>query len=79
MEYGMLWFDNEAGRAVEEKVRQAAAHYERKYGDKPNVCFVHPSMLKGDGVQDGLLADGVQVRPGRAILPDHFWVGVEEN
>lgn len=55
---------------------RAAAHYEQKFGQRPNVCFVHPSLLEQSEVGDRLRADGVEVRPGRAILPHHFWLGI---
>jgi len=79
MEIGLLWFDNDPRRGIEEKVLRAASHYQRKYGHKPNVCFVHPSMLNGNGKRRVLRVGGMEVRPGRAILPDHFWVGVNEQ
>lgn len=79
MDIGMLWFDNDPHRKLEEKVKRAVAHYQRKYGHAPSVCFVHPSMLNGNGQQKLLEAEGVEIRPGRAILPDHFWVGMAED
>ncbi|HIP87005.1 MAG TPA: hypothetical protein EYH27_01020 [Anaerolineales bacterium] len=79
MEVGMLWFDNDPRRDLKEKVLRAAAHYERKYGHKPNVCFVHPSMLQGNGSEGTVKADGVEVRSGRAVLPDHFWIGTADD
>jgi|YNPBryBLVA2012_1023415.scaffolds.fasta_scaffold01419_5 hypothetical protein len=80
MEVGLLWFDNDRARRIEEKVQRAAAHYAAKYGHRPNLCFVHPTMLEGNGNGKGevLRTDGVEVRAGRAILPDHFWIGVAE-
>ncbi len=78
MDCGLLWFDDDS-RGIEEKVQRAAAHFQRKYGRMPNVCFVHPSMLGGNGKPQMLRAGEVEVRPGRAILPDHFWLGVEEQ
>jgi len=78
MDCGLLWFDNNPKREIEEKVQRAVAHYERKYGHTPNVCWVHPSMLQQNGGAE-LQASGVIVRPGRAILPDHFWLGVMEE
>ncbi len=81
MDVGLLWFDNDPRRGIEEKVLRAASRYEQKYGCAPNVCFVHPSMLNGNGngKQQVVKAGRVEVRPGRAILPDHFWVGVTEK
>jgi len=79
MDVGMLWLDNDPRRDLKEKVRRAVAHYEHKYGRRPNVCFVHPSMLEGNGGGATLKTDGVEVRPGRAILPDHFWLGMVDD
>ncbi len=80
MEVGLLWLDNDPRRGIEEKVMRAVAYYRDKYGRQPNVCFVHPSMLEGNGNGNGKLKAGdVEVRPGRAILPDHFWVGVTDR
>jgi hypothetical protein len=79
MDVGLLWFDNDPRREIEEKVKRAADYYRDKYGHKPNVCFVHPSMLSGNGKRTVLRADGVEVRPGRAILPNHFWVGIADK
>lgn len=83
MEVGLLWFDNDPGRGIEEKVRRAAAHYQRKYGRMPDLCLVHPRMLGGNGDRASpaplLRVGGVEIRPGRAILPDHFWLGVAEE
>ncbi|HEY66654.1 MAG: hypothetical protein DRI79_01880 [Chloroflexi bacterium] len=80
MKIGLLWFDDDPRRQLEEKVLRAARHYERKYGRPPNLCFVHPSTLNGNGGKRGRLrANGVEIRPGRSILPDHFWLGVAED
>ena len=45
MRVGMLWFDDDDRRSVEEKVHRAAGYYQDKYGKMPTLCFVHPSML----------------------------------
>jgi len=79
MDVGLLWFDNDPRRGIEEKVLRAAAHYQRKYGRMPDVCFVHPNMLNGNGRRSVLRAGEVEIRPGRAILPDYFWLGVAEE
>jgi len=80
MKTGLLWFDDDPRRQLEEKVLRAAMHYERKYGRPPNLCLVHPSTLNGNGGKQGTLrAGGVEIRPGRSVLPDHFWLGVAED
>ena len=83
MKIGLLWFDDDPRKRLEEKVLRAATYYERKYGRAPNLCFVHPSAFNGNGKrgkQSGVKkAGGVEIRPGRSILPDHFWLGVAER
>ncbi len=83
MKTGLLWFDDDSSKDLEEKVQRAATHYEHKYGQSPTLCFVHPSVLNGNGKgsRDGskFQAGGVEVRSGRTILPDHFWLGVGEQ
>ena len=79
MKSGLLWFDDDPRRQLEEKVQRAAAHYERKYGQAPNMCFVHPSAFDGNGKRPSKKAGGVEIRPGRSVLPHHFWIGVAER
>jgi len=88
MNIGMLWFDNDQKTDLKQRVERAADYYARKYGKKPNLCFVHPSMLpqagsntppentySGDSYQAGM----VEVRPSASLLPNHFWIGVERK
>lgn len=77
MNIGMLWFDDGTQRTLEAKVQAAAAYYENKYGLTPNLCMVHPAAF--DGHEPPLFAGRVEIRPDRSTLPDHFWIGVEEE
>lgn len=52
MKIGMLWFDDDPQATLAVKVEQAATYYQRKYGKKPTVCFVHPSMLPRLGQEE---------------------------
>lgn len=83
MKTGLLWFDDDPHRKLEEKVLRAAAHYERKYGQAPDVCFVHPSVFGRNGKRgerSGVRKAGeVEIRAGCSVLPDHFWLGVAEQ
>lgn len=74
MEIGMLWFDEGPG-SVKEKVSRAAEFYAAKYGEKPTVCMIHPDTL---GSREGRVG-GIQLLAERSILPNHFWIGVEES
>jgi hypothetical protein len=73
MKTGLLWFDNDPKRTLEEKVLRAAVHYEHKHDHLPSLCFVHPSAF--DGRKPPCHAGGVEIRPGHSVLPDHFWLG----
>jgi hypothetical protein len=79
MNVGMMWFDNNPQTGLEAKVCLAADYYLQKYGLRPDLCLVHPSMLEGKpSLVDGP-AGKVTLRPNRAILPGHLWIGKEES
>jgi hypothetical protein len=80
MNVGMLWYDNDPRTALTVKVARAADYYRQKYGLVADLCLVHPSMLAQPA--PGLIDDHagkVAVRPNRAILPGHLWIGTEEK
>lgn len=71
MNIGMLWFDNDTKADLAVKIRRASDYYQVKYGRKPNLCFVHPTMVAAP-TQDA----GVEIRTTRSVLPNHFWLGI---
>jgi hypothetical protein len=73
MNVGMLWFDDDPKRTLEDKVARAAEYYRQKFGEVPDVSFVHPRTLP-----EPRTVAGVMVRPARTIQPDHFWIGVRD-
>jgi hypothetical protein len=75
MQEGLLWFDGDSKRDLGEKVARAADRYRFKFGRRPNLCYVHASMLDQDSVE----LDGVRLVPADNVLKHHFWIGVEEN
>jgi hypothetical protein len=89
MKTGLLWFDDDPRKELEEKVLRAAAHYERKYGRLPELCYVHPDAFNGNGngkraekrskKDDIVKAGEVEVRAGRSVLLHHFWLGMAEE
>jgi hypothetical protein len=74
MDVGMLWFDNDPRTPLSAKVENAAKYYRQKYAKVPNLCLIHPAAFTA-----GLSVEGVTVRPNRAILPGHLWIGTEEE
>ena len=75
MHEGLLWFDADPKRALNEKIAQAADRYRHKFGRKPNLCYVNPMMLPGSQPAE---CNGVRLVPSRVVLKHHFWIGVEE-
>lgn len=76
MKTGMLWFDNDPKTDLGTKVKQAALYYQKKYGKKPDLCFVHPSMLKGTPTYQ---QNGIEIKTNRSVLPHHLWIGLRET
>jgi len=74
MDIGMLWYDDDTKRKLDEKVARAAQYYQTKYGVAPTVCYLHPSMLDD---KTGV-AGSVQLRPMRTVLVNHLWIGLSE-
>ena len=69
--WGLLWYDGDPRRPLEEKVCMAAERYVQKYGRVPNTCVVHPEVV-GQGT---VLAGGYRVVCHPTVLRDHFWIG----
>lgn len=74
MHTGMLWFDNDQKSTLETKIKKAVEYYQKKYGNKPDLCLVHPSMMTGT-----IDMDMITVRPYRPVLPGHIWIGIEDK
>ena len=73
MTTGMLWFDNDPQIDMRTKLNRAVAYYQKKYGQTPDLCYVHPSMM----LENPIRSAGVDVQTDQMILPNHFWIGVK--
>jgi len=71
MREGLLWFDDDPRRRVEEKIEQAAARYRQKFGVAPDICYVNAKAIE----KAEILVGGVNVRRMPTVLPHHFWIG----
>lgn len=82
MEIGLLWYDGDPKRPLEDKIGLAATRYREKYGRWPNTCYVHAQAV-GDQGEDGLdvafrsagPSDLIHVLSAPNILLHHFWLG----
>ena len=75
MTIGMLWRDTDLTTSLSHKVQKAADYYLKKYGRKPELCLVHPTMM--DACKNEVV-DGIMIRPWRLIQPGNLWIGLEE-
>ncbi len=75
MKVGLLWFDDDPARDLAQKVGGAARHYRKKFGRRPTICYVNPTMLNGKARQVG----GLKVAPLGSVLRHHFWIGEQDG
>jgi hypothetical protein len=47
---GLLWFDADPKRDLADKVARAADRYRFKFGRRPDLCYVHTSVLDNGSV-----------------------------
>ncbi len=74
---GLLWYDDDPGRSIADKVSRAVQRYQQKHGHAPDVCYVHPGQVREEGLRVGVVNIGlVKVLPAKTVLPHHFWLGV---
>ena len=82
MQTGLLWYDGDPKRPLEDKVGRAAERYRQKFGRWPNTCYVHPQVVDGEGADGLRLAcqakspkATIRVLSAPNILVHHFWLG----
>jgi len=75
MSTGMLWYDSNPKIDLLSQIAQAAAYYQYKYGQYPELCYVSPDTL------DALSArpNDIAVLPDRQVQPGHLWLGVRDG
>ena len=54
MHTGMLWFDDLQSTLIT-KIQKATEYYHKKYGRIPDLCLVHPNMLKDTKLEDDVI------------------------
>jgi hypothetical protein len=73
---GMMWLDGDHRIDLCTRIERAAMYYRDKYGEHPNLCVIHPSTA-GASLPD--LMTGIDVRTSFSVLPDHFWLGIDDQ
>lgn len=82
MNIGMLWFDNDPKAELPLKLKRAISYYQEKYGQEPNLCFVHPSMIFPEqpvSEEQKIKFGPIEVRVSKSVLPNHFWIGINSQ
>lgn len=76
MKSGLLWFDDDPGRDLAQKVAQAAYRYRQKFGVVPDTCYVHQDApLKNEEEWVG----SVRVMTLPTVLRHHYWIGQRQE
>ncbi len=75
MDIGLLWFDDGEKRSLNEKINNAVSHYEKRFGDQPTVCYMHPDTM----IEDYGPPQGILVKTAANVLTNHFWVGIASD
>ncbi len=70
----LVWYDSDRKRKLEEKVTQAAERYTERFGAAPEVVLLHPTQA---GEEEQIA--GIPVRATPLVLPNHLYIGVEEQ
>jgi len=82
MQVGLLWFDSDPHRGVTAKIEDAARRYREKFGQPPDTCYVNRAALNDTVMttpSQQVPGGALRIVPATNILPNHFWVGVEER
>jgi hypothetical protein len=72
MEVGMLWYYGNAEGSLSKRLTEAVAYYREKYGQMPTRGVFH----EGVSVENLRAAKGMQLSTGKAVQPDHIWIGI---
>ena len=82
MEIGLLWYDDDPRRRLEDKVERAAQRYLEKHGRWPNTCYVHSQVVLSQAEKEPYVMcgsvepqDKIRLVSAPNILMHHYWLG----
>lgn len=76
MQVGFLYM-NDGKYSLLQKVQEAVAAFNKKYGRNPEYCLVNPTDAKDQDLNEMAKSLNVLVQAHKFVLPFHFWVGFE--
>lgn len=74
---GLLWYDGDPKRSLEEKIGDAAQRYHEKYGILPTVCYINDA--NGPAQTMDIHGHAVKILTAPNILLHHYWIGEHDN
>lgn len=78
MKSGLLWYDA-TKKTLAEKIEDAAARYQHKFGVCPNRAFVNPAdMPTAIGSETSFRTKGIVIESKHTIMPQYVWIGMDE-
>ena len=75
MQEGMLWYDNENQKEMREKISNAVDFFQAKYGQLPDICYVHPEEFVSEIVID----EKIKIQPNERVIKHHIWLEFPEK
>lgn len=75
MEIAELFLVENLRGDLENQVAWAADRFQKKYGQRPTVCAIHPSLLMGR--RNDLR--GIQLEGRKGLLPKYLWIGIPSD
>jgi hypothetical protein len=75
MATGMIWFDNDPHKNINEKIKFAVQYYQNKFGSEPTLCFLNPKF-------EGKLLNSdseIEFNYNTGLSPDHIWIGLRQQ
>ncbi|GIW09309.1 MAG: hypothetical protein KatS3mg061_0366 [Dehalococcoidia bacterium] len=68
---GLLWYEPNPKVLLTDRIEQAAARYQQRFGEAPNICLVAPS--------EAVPCPQITVRADRRIQPGYLLIGIERG
>ncbi|MGH2582549.1 MAG: hypothetical protein ACRDFQ_06600 [Anaerolineales bacterium] len=72
MEIAELFLIENLRGDLEAQVAWAADRFQQKYGQRPTLCAIHPSLLQRGRNR----VSGIQLEARKSLLPNYLWLGV---
>jgi len=70
---GFMYYDNDPKADLKTKVLRLAERYAARFGKRPSVCIIHPSLVPST---NGI---GIEIKGKREVMPNNFWIGFDQQ